>query len=142
MGNRIYAVIDTNVIVSALIATKAESPPFIVLAHVYSGSIIPVFNDEILREYQEVLSRPKFHLPLELIERALSVFRGYGLRLERTKIEKEWFPDPKDIVFYEVKMSKEEAFLVTGNPRHFPKSSLIVTPRELVGIIDRESFLD
>ena len=103
MENKIYAVIDTNVIVSALIAASVESPPFVVMAQIYSGAIIPVFNDEMLREYQEVLSRPKFHLSSDLIERALSVIRDYGLHLERTEMEEDCFPDPKDIVFYEVK---------------------------------------
>ena len=45
-------------------------------------------------------------------------------------------PDPNDIVFYEVKMSKEETYLVTGNIKHFPKKPFVVTPREMVEIID------
>ena len=48
----------------------------------------------------------------------------------------EAFPDPKDIVFYEVKMSKEDAYLVTGNIKHFPKNPFVVTPKEMVEIID------
>lgn len=62
MADKYYAVIDTNVIVSALISKKAESYPLSVMAHVYSGVIIPVFNDEIINEYKDVLSREKFHL--------------------------------------------------------------------------------
>ena len=60
MADKVYAVIDTNVIVSALISKKAESYPFSVMAHVYSGVIIPVFNNEIINEYKDVLSREKF----------------------------------------------------------------------------------
>lgn len=135
MADKIFAVIDTNVVVSALISTNPESPPFSVMAHVYSGTITPVFNDEILKEYQEVLSRDKFHLPADRIESALSVIRDYGLNLERTKVEGEAFKDPKDVVFYEVKMSKEDAYLVTGNSRHFPENPLVVTPAEMIVII-------
>ena len=62
MEDKYYAVIDTNVIVSALISKKAESYPLSVMAHVYSGVIIPVFNNEIINEYKDVLSREKFHL--------------------------------------------------------------------------------
>lgn len=43
MKTTLFAVIDTNVIVSALISTNPESPPFIIMAHVYAGSIIPVY---------------------------------------------------------------------------------------------------
>ena len=110
MGNSIYAVIDTNVIVSALISQKPQSYPLSVLSHVYSGKIIPVLNDEILAEYRNVLSRPKFNLDPVDIDTALHVIDQYGLHLERTPLCEEIFPDPKDIVFYEVKMSKGGSF--------------------------------
>ena len=124
MGSKVFAVIDTNVIVSALISKNPESSPLLVLAHVYSGTITPVFNADTLQEYREVLSRKKFHLhPLD-IEDALQVIQDYGLNVERTEVKDEVFPDPNDIVFYEVKMSKEDAYLVTGNIKHFPKKTI------------------
>lgn len=136
MGSKLFAVIDTNVIVSALISKNPESSPLLVLAHVYSGTITPVFNAEIIQEYRDVLSRKKFHLnPLD-IEDALLVIQDYGLNVERTEVKDEVFSDPNDIVFYEVKMSKEETYLVTGNIKHFPKKPFVVTPREMVEIID------
>lgn len=136
MGSKVFAVIDTNVIVSALISKNPESSPLLVLAHVYSGTITPVFNAEIIQEYRNVLSRKKFHLnPLD-IEDALLVIQDYGLNVERTEVKDEVFPDPNDIVFYEVKMSKEDAYLVTGNIKLFPKKPFVVTPREMVKIID------
>ena len=137
MANKVCAVIDTNVIVSALISTKTETPPLSVMAHVYSGIITPVYNDEILQEYREVLSRDKFRLSPDRIDDALSVIRDYGLNLERTKVEGEVFPDPKDVVFYEVAMSKEDAYLVTGNIKHFPKKPFVVTPAEMLAIIEK-----
>ena len=86
MASSIFAVIDTNVLVSALISTNPESPTIAVLENIYSGAITPVFNNEILDEYREVLSRDKFHLdPLD-IEEALSLFTLYGLNLERTEV--------------------------------------------------------
>ena len=137
MANKVFAVIDTNVIVSALISTKTETPPLSVMAHVYSGIITLVYNDEILQEYREVLSRDKFRLSPDRIDDALSVIRDYGLNLERTKVEGEVFPDPKDVVFYEVAMSKEDAYLVTGNIKHFPKKPFVVTPAEMLAIIEK-----
>ena len=53
-----YAVIDTNVLVSA--ALKANSTPNGILKEIGNGRIIPLYNDEILAEYSEVLFRPKF----------------------------------------------------------------------------------
>ena len=104
----------------------------------YAGTIIPVFNDEILEEYRNVLSREKFHLDQFDIEEALEVFIQYGLNIERAEVKDEVFPDPKDIVFYEVKMSKDEAYLVTGNIKHFPKKPFVVTPREMLDILNQD----
>ena len=137
MDSKLFAVIDTNVLVSALISKSLTTPPLVVLAHVYSGDITPVFNDEILHEYRDVLSREKFHLDPVDIDNAMRVFLDYGLNLNRTKVDDESFSDPKDIVFYEVKMSKEDAFLVTGNIKHFPREPFVVTPREMVEILEK-----
>ena len=136
-GTKIYAVIDTNVIVSALISKHPGTAPLTVLANVFSGDITPVFNDEIIEEYQVVLSREKFHLNPQDIDTALSAITNYGLNLERTPDADESFPDPKDLVFYEVKMSKDDAYLVTGNTKHFPKKSFVVTPIEMQNIINK-----
>ena len=62
---KFYAVIDTNVIVSALL--KWNSVPGVVLQAVFNGFVVPVYNDEILNEYRNVLNRPKFGFSSELI---------------------------------------------------------------------------
>lgn len=48
----------------------------------------------------------------------------------------ESFPDSDDAVFYEVALSKEDAFLVTGNIKHFPKKPIVVTPAEMLEILN------
>ena len=57
--------------------------------------------------------------------------------LNRTKSD-ESFPDPKDVVFYEVALSIDGAYLVTGNIKHFPKTPIVVTPSELLKIIESQ----
>ena len=140
MEGEIFAVIDTNVVVSALISKNPANNPLAVLSSVYAGEITPIFNDEIIAEYQEVLSRDKFHLNKDDIDSALKVITDYGLNLKRTEVTNEVFPDSKDIVFYEVKMSKDDAYLVTGNIKHFPNKPFVVTPKEMVDIL-KESRL-
>ncbi|MBD5293904.1 MAG: putative toxin-antitoxin system toxin component, PIN family [Bacteroides sp.] len=54
-----YAVIDTNVLVSALISRKWTSHPFRVIESVLKGVITPLYNHEIITEYRDVLSRKK-----------------------------------------------------------------------------------
>ena len=51
----------------------------------------------------------------------------------------EYFPDPKDVVFYEVAISKDDAYLVTGNTKHFPKKPIVVTPSEMLEILKAEN---
>lgn len=47
-------------------------------------------------------------------------------------------PDEDDRIFYEVSLSKENSFLVTGNLKHFPKSPFVVTPAQMLEIILNE----
>lgn len=133
---RYYAVLDTNVLVSAML--KNDSVPGTVLELALGGNIVPLFNDTILREYREVLSRTKFHLTEEIIDAVIRSLRTRGLDVEAEKLDSAAFPDPDDVVFYEVVMEKrktEEAYLVTGNLRHFPAKSFVVTPREMLDFI-------
>ena len=84
MENSVFAVIDTNVIVSALLSSRPDSYPLAVMAHVYSGAITPVFNYEIIKEYREVLGRRKFHFDQTDVDSAIAVITGYGLNVERS----------------------------------------------------------
>ena len=129
-------VIDTNVLISALLSKHSDAATVQVLNAVFDGTIIPVFNDEILAEYDNVLHRPKFKFSDTNIQLLLDTIKTYGV-FAKQLITNEILPDPKDLVFYEVVMSKqdENAYLVTGNSKHFPKKPFIVTPNELLDIM-------
>lgn len=136
MEGKIYAVIDTNVIVSALISKSLESNPLKVFRAIFQNRIVPLYNDEIMDEYRTVLSRPKFRLDKSMIETVLKAVAVDGLRMDRTPADDVYFPDLKDIVFYEVALSKEDSYLITGNIKHFPLEPFIVTPAEMVRILN------
>lgn len=129
---QILAVIDTNVIVSALLNHDGESNPSIVLTSVISGSITPLYNENILSEYKDVLSRDKFPFRQEDVESTIDLFVKKGILIDSTVPIKDNFPDLDDVVFYEVAMSMEGTYLVTGNNKHFPINSIVVTPAEMV----------
>ena len=133
----VYAVIDTNVLVSALFSAHSDSSTVIIRNKIADGEIVPLFNTEILDEYRVVLSRPKFHFPDELVDAVLAMILEAGISLDRIK-SSEVFPDPKDIVFYEVALSKEGSYLVTGNTKHFPKTPIVVTPAEMLEILKKK----
>ena len=100
-----YAVIDTNVLVSAML--RWDSVPGCVLEHAFVGDIIPLLNEQVLKEYMEVLRRPKFHFEEEKINIIIDgiVKRGVFVDAEHTG---QVLPDPKDIVFYEIVMEKRK----------------------------------
>lgn len=133
-----YAVIDTNVLVSAML--RWDSVPGCVLEHTFVGDIIPLLNEQVLKEYIEVLGRPKFHFDKERINIIVDGLVRRGVFVDAEELDVE-LPDPKDAVFYEIvmeKRKKEEAFLVTGNIKHFPVEPYIVTPREMLTILESE----
>lgn len=134
--NEVFAVIDTNVIVSALLSrNNRESNTAKIFDAVLDGKITPLYNYEILDEYVEVLGRSKFPFRKEDVNLVETLMRTVGIRLERTTTFEGVFPDPKDVVFYEVTLSKDDAYLVTGNIKHFPKKPFVVTPAEMVEIL-------
>lgn len=132
---QILAVIDTNVIVSALLNHDSESNPSIVLTNVISGNITPLYNEDILSEYKDVLSRDKFPFRQEDVESTIDLFVKKGILIDSTVPIKENYPDLDDVVFYEVAMSMDSTYLVTGNIKHFPINSMVVTPAEMVEIL-------
>ena len=134
---RKYVVIDTNVLVSALITRNENCPTVQILRFLANGNIVPVYSDEIVKEYNEVLRRDKFKLPEIIIINLLKDIMDNGLKVTELTEVNEVILDPKDIVFYAVTLSAQDkdAFLVTGNGKHFPEKPFIVTPAELVRII-------
>ena len=137
MDTKIYAVIDTNVLVSALFSISGHSNPSIIIRKIIDGDITPLYNEEILAQYEEVLNRDKIPFRKADIDWIISTFIDYGISLGRTAVSDEEFTDIDDIVFYEVALSKEDSFLVTGNIKHFPKKPFIVTPAEMLTIINK-----
>lgn len=135
--NKVFAVIDTNVIVSALLSrNNKESNTSRVFEAILDGRITPLYNEEILDEYKEVLGRSKFPFYKEDVEMVEILVVTVGLKLGRTTSFEGVFPDPKDVVFYEVTLSKDDAYLVTGNIKHFPRRPFVVTPAEMMAILN------
>ena len=135
-----YAVIDTNVLVSALLSKDEKSATVQVLERVLNKEIIPVYSKEIMREYQEVLLRKKFGFSEKAIHCIISYIRQNGKTAVPTTVDEKLI-DIKDLPFYEVVMDTrtKNSYLVTGNIKHFPKRDYIVSPRQLIDILENKS---
>lgn len=134
-----YAVIDTNVLVSAML--KSQSVPWEIMKEALLGDLMPLLCNEIVSEYREVLARPKFKFDQTAANAFVDGLIERGIFVDAVPVE-EIMPDPKDIVFYEVVMEGrreyDDAYLITGNIKHFPTSSFVVTPAEMLHIIQKE----
>lgn len=136
----IYAVIDTNVFVSAFLSQHSNAATAQVVSAISDNGICPLYNQDIIAEYKDVFCRPKFGFPSQVVDSILNKIQAIGISVNRVH-SSEYFPDTDDIVFYEVALSKEDAYLVTGNTKHFPNTPIVVTPSEMVEILKKEKLL-
>ena len=133
-----YAVIDTNVFISALLSKNSDAATVKVFRAIFDGKIVPLYHDEILAEYDEVLHRKKYPFQEKSIQMVLAAVKEFGIKVF-PKPTGEILLDMDDLIFYEVVMEKrnEEAYLVTGNQKHYPIRDFIVTPAEMIRIIEQ-----
>ena len=128
----IKAVIDTNVFVSAFWNRNIESPPRRIYRALMDRQFIPLYSEEIISEYNDVLHRRKFGFRTEEIDELITIVRTFGEKISPATPDVETFPDPDDRIFYCVALAaqSDNALLVTGNARHFPQAPFIITPAD------------
>ena len=109
-------VIDTNIIVSGLL--KASGNPAVIVNQLLSGKVRAAYDIRIIREYREVLRRPKFKFDKIDRDNLLNFIEGEGLLIypEPLKIS---LPDPDDLPFLETAAAIKSKTLVTGNSKDY-----------------------
>ena len=137
----IYAVIDTNVLVAALLTKNNDSATVKVLEAIADGRITPLYHKDMLVEYAEVLGRKKFKLNPDMVSVLIRMIIKYGVEIF-PKPTGEILIDMDDLIFYEVAMEKrdEDSYLVTGNKKHYPVRDFIVTPTEMINILNNNGI--
>ena len=132
----IFAVLDTNVLISAALAHNKYSIPYSVFRGVVERRFVPLVDDNIVREYWEVFSRPKFSFMQETINDIVGNTIKFAINqpVPPSGIE---LPDSDDVVFYDVARAHQDkgAYLVTGNLRHFPNCEFAISPRDFMNTI-------
>lgn len=125
-------VLDTNVIVSALL--KPQGVEAAVLLLVLHGMVAVALSEPVLAEYEEVLSRPKFKRPADVLIGLLTDLRSVG-HLVRPQHTLAVSVHESDNRFLECAEAAHADFLITGNKRHFPpewKTTKVVNAREFI----------
>lgn len=131
----IRVVIDTNILVSALL--QPEGLPAAVLMLALSGEVQLCLSDAVFAEYDEVIRRPHLKRPPEVIEGTLQSIRKLG-HWVKPSVQVEECSDPDDNAFLECAQAAKADYLVTGNQRHFPerwKKTKVITARELIELL-------
>ena len=130
------AVIDTNVLVSAFMAKRPDSPTVRILKAIVEGRFTPLYAGDIIAEYREVLARPHFRFNQKAVAEIIDRIVSTGLPIVPAESD-EAFPDPDDKIFYCVAQAESDdgAKLVTGNLRHYPTAAFVVSPAEFCALI-------
>jgi len=123
-------VLDTNVLVSALWTPAGNAS--VIIGLILSNKIIPCFDQRILDEYRAVLSRPRLAFPSGQVDELLTEISGRGLSV--TVLPSAIvMPDEADRKFYDTAVFCE-AYLVTGNLKHYPKTPFVTGPARFIEI--------
>ena len=126
----VNVVLDTNILVSSLLTS---GPPSVIVDLIADGNIIPFYSNPILQEYWEVLSRKKFGFDSMQVNRLIDDIVRTGIAVEG-KSNKNKKVNEEDRIFYDAAV-EAGAYLITGNIRHFPKESFIITPAQFLTLI-------
>jgi len=129
----IRIVLDTNVLISALLQPQGRPAQVLLLATAGPAARLCV-SAEVYAEYEEVIHRPRFKRTEHEIANILRAIREVGIWVKPSHKVRACV-DPDDDVFLECAQAARAHYLVTGNTKHFPRQwevTLIVTPRQFL----------
>ncbi len=130
-GNRMKAVIDTNILVSAL--WKKSGNAYFILSNVVVGKITPCYDFRMMKEYRDVLARPKFKFPHVEVYDIFKILTRNGICVTPVPLPSADVKDNDDRAFYETAKFCN-APLITGNLKHFPPDSLVMSPADFCSL--------
>jgi len=129
-------IIDTNVLVAGILSSDIDSPTARIVDAMLAGSIMYVLSPALLREYRDVLLRPKLRklhgLSKNEVDQILSEITANAIW--RDPVESDAAPDPGDNHLWSL-LRYTDAVLVTGdqllldNP---PRAASIILPKTCV----------
>jgi len=110
-------VLDTNVLVSGLL--RPDNAPGRIVDLVIANSVQLAYDDRIMTEYEDVLTRAPFSFPRRQVSALLDHIRLNGTPVSASPLPIKGVPDPSDLPFAEVSVAAGVDMIVTGNKAHF-----------------------
>ena len=129
-------VIDTNVIVSALLSSNGK--PAVILDMLFNDEIQVYYSDNILSEYKDFLTRPALDIKLEKAIRFFEILKNIGIYTKQT-VSTISLQDEDDRIFYDT-AKQNNAILITGNIKHYPSENFILTPSDFLKMMWNKSI--
>jgi putative PIN family toxin of toxin-antitoxin system len=127
-------VLDTNLLVSGFLSPYG--PPGAILRSILAGSITLCFDERILTEYRDVLTRGRFAFSSKRVDAVLEFIEANGESVLAETLGVVELPDATDAMFVEVASAAGADCVVTGNRKHFPDERLeglrVLLPRAFV----------
>ena len=123
-------VLDTNIIISALINPRGR--PSQIIKMILTRKAELCYNSAILSEYEKVAMRPKFSklIDSKKVHRFFILLKSIGIPFDPIPSSIK-LPDESDRVFYDTAKGSG-SILITGNIKHFPKESFVMTTAEFL----------
>jgi len=106
----------------------------------FENEIVLFYDKEIIDEYNRVLRRDKFKFLEPEINNLLHFIETNGISISDMEKSIEFMIDESDRKFYDV-AKKCKAFLITGNHKHFPKESFILSPADFLNLYFKQMTL-
>ena len=132
------AIIDTNVVVAALLTADSETPTARILGGMIRGRLPFVLSVPLLAEYRRVLTRERIcerhGLSSDEIDRLLSTIAANAIVREPSSSE-HTAPDPDDQHLWDLLFAVSDAVLVTGDARLLENASArtsVMLPRAFI----------
>lgn len=122
----IKVVLDTNILVSSFIHDDGKPKKIVDL--IFYGKFLLCYNEQILEEYKDVLSRKRFNFTRSEIGTVINMIRQVGFVVNPVPSDID-MPDEDDRIFYDT-AHNSAAWLITGNLKHFPEEDFIITANE------------
>jgi len=106
-------VLDTNVLVSAIIA---KGKPRDLLRLAIQRRYLLIKSKEIIEEFVEVLQRPKFKMTRNEVVKARNVLTKKGKTIKVTSKRRVVKEDPDDDIFINTALDGNADYIVSGDP--------------------------
>ena len=129
----IRVVLDTNIVVSAALRSAGTSSRILGLAA--EGVIQVWLSPSILKEYRDVLSRPRIGIDQDRCKALISFLVAIAKSVVPSQRVNVCETDPSDNMFLECAQSAKAHYVVTGNTKHFPerwKYARVLTPKQFI----------